>query len=334
MRAYVQVRYGDASAMELRDLPEPVAGDGEVLVRVHAAGLNPVDIKLRQGAQRAVNRLALPRVAGNELAGVVEAVGRGAERGRVGDRVCARTDVSALGAFAEYVAVPEDLVVAMPDSWDFTEAAGLPLAGGTALRAVRDELAVSDGDRVFVSAGAGGVGSFAIQLAKWRGAHVMTTASPRGEELVRSLGADEVVDHTRVRFREVLRDVDAAFDLVGGKVLVDTFAVVRRGARVVSVAGVPEPEMARKDLAAGPHLAALFWLASLGVRRQARRHGVTYRSLYTTPDAAALGELVRLGEEKQVRVVVDRVFSFADIAEALAYVEAGHAKGKVVVRLD
>jgi NADPH:quinone reductase-like Zn-dependent oxidoreductase len=195
MRAYVMTRYGDASAMELRDVPEPVAGDGEVLVRVRAAGLNPIDYKVRQGAMRMVHRLDLPQVAGSELAGVVEAVGAGVIRFAVGDRVFARVDKKKLGAYATYAVVDETLVGRMPQSLDFADAAGLPLAGLTALQALRDDLGVTKGERVFISGGAGGVGTLAVQLAVWMGAEVATTASPRGEERVRSLGATTVINY-------------------------------------------------------------------------------------------------------------------------------------------
>ena len=178
MRGYVLHRYGDATAMELREVPIPVAGAGEVLIRVHAAGLNPIDYKTREGKARLIMRLELPRVAGSELSGVVEAVGSGVTSFVQGERVFARVDKMKLGAFADYVAVSEDLVAAIPGGLDFVQAAVLPLAGLTALQALRDELAVTTGDRVFISGGAGGVGTLAIQLAKWMGAAVTTSPTP------------------------------------------------------------------------------------------------------------------------------------------------------------
>jgi alcohol dehydrogenase len=319
--------------MELREVPIPVVGAGEVLIRVHAAGLNPIDYKTRQGRARMVMRLQLPRVAGSELSGVVEAVGPGVTRFSEGDRVFARVDKAKLGAFADYVAVAEDLVAAMPGGLDFVEAAVLPLAGLTALQALRDELAVTSGDRVFISGGAGGVGTLAIQLAKWMGAEVATTASPRGETLVRSLGADHVIDYTRQRFRDVLHDYDAALDLIGGDNLTDSFAILKHGAKTVSIAGVPEPGTSREDLTGGPWLTALFWLVSARLRRQARRHGVGYRYMFMRPSGADLAVLARLVDENKLRVIMDRALPFAEIADAFAYLEQGQAKGKVAVRM-
>jgi NADPH:quinone reductase-like Zn-dependent oxidoreductase len=333
VRGYVLDRYGDATAMTLRDVPVPAAGAGSVLIRVHAAGLNPVDYKVRQGEMRLISRLDLPLVGGSELAGVVDAVGKGVTRFTEGDRVFARVDKSKMGAFADYAAVSESLVAAMPASLDFVQAAGLPLAGLTALQALRDELEVAKGDRLFISAGAGGVGTMAIQIATWMGAEVTTTASAAGEELVRRLGADRVIDYTREKFQDILHDYDAAFDLIGGGDLAATFAILKPGGKVVSIAGVPEPTTACQDLDAGPFVSALFWLASARVRRQARRHDVIYRYLFMHPSGEDLTFLAQLAEDRALEVVINRVFPFDQISDAFAYLEQGRAKGKVVVQM-
>lgn len=332
MQAAVMTRYGDASAMELREVPVPAAGDGEVLVRVRAAGLNPIDYKVRQGAMRMVTRLDLPRIAGSELAGVVEEVGAGVTRFAVGDRVFARVDKQQLGAFAAYAVVDERLLAKMPESLDFADAAGLPLAGLTALQALRDELGVRVGDRVFISGGAGGVGTLAIQLAVWLGAEVATTASPRGEELVRSLGATTVINYREQKFKDVLSEYDAAFDTTGGSDLRDIFTILKPGAGVVTIAGVPEPRSA-SDLGAGRLVAAAFWAMSAGIRRQARQRGIGYRFLFMHPDGTELGELAELVDKGELKPVTDRVFPFEQLDDAFAYLEEGRAKGKVVVQM-
>jgi alcohol dehydrogenase len=333
MRAYVLTRYGGPEAAELREVPVPEADQGCVRIRVHAAGLNPVDFKTRDGQLRVIRRYPLPIALGNDLAGTVEACGPGVTRFAVGDRVYARVDKDEMGALAEYACVHEALVARMPATLDFDAAGGAPLAALTALQALRDELRVAPGQRIFIPGGAGGVGTFAVQLAKIFGAEVATTASPRGEALVRRLGADVVVDYTRQRFEDQLREYDGAFDLIGGDTLARSFAVVKRGGLVVSIAGLPEPETARKDLGRGPGLAALFWLLSLGTRLAARRRGVRYRYLFMHPSGEDLAELARLIDAGRLEVVVDRVFPFAQVAEAVAYLESGRAKGKVVVRI-
>src|SRR6185369_3930219 len=275
MRALVLSGYGGPEHTALADVPQPSPRVGEILVRVHAAGLNPVDFKTRAGNLKVIRNYPLPIVMGNELSGVVEAVGPGVERFARNDRVFARVDKDNLGAFAELAVVHEDHAARMPVSLDFPAAAAVPLAALTALQALRDELHLSAGQGVFIPGGAGGVGTFAIQLAKHFGAHVATTASPRGEALVKRLGADVVIDYTRERFEDKLSDYDCAFDLVGGDTLARVWLMLKPGGRVVSIAGMPEPLTARKDLGRGSGLAALFWIASLTTRLRAARHGLT-----------------------------------------------------------
>ena len=333
MRAYVLTRYGGPGVMELREVPAPRPGPGDVRIRVAAAGLNPVDFKFRQGALRPISHFRLPIVAGCELAGTVEAVGPGPSRFAIGDPVYARVDKTRLGAFAELVCVQQEFVAAMPASVGFAEAAGLPLAGLTALQALRDELGVGRGTRLFISGGAGGVGTLAIQLAKDFGAEVTTTASSRGEALVRRLGADCVIDYTRENFAEALHDFDAVLDLVGGATLRDSFRIIRAGGRVVSIAGVPEPLTATKDLDSPPWITAAFWLMSMGIRRRARTAKASYRYLFMHPSADDLRTLAALVDGGHVQPVVDRRYPFAEIAEAFAALEQGHAKGKIVITL-
>jgi alcohol dehydrogenase len=333
MRALVLSRYGGPEHTALTDVPQPSPRAGEFLVRVHAAGLNPVDYKTRAGALRVIRKYPLPIVMGNELSGVVDAVGPGMVRFARGDRVFARVDKDFMGAFAEYAVVHEDHAARMPASLDFPSAAAVPLAALTALQALRDELYLSAGHRVFIPGGAGGVGTFAIQIAKHLAAHVATTTSPRGEALVKRLGADVVINYRRERFEDKLSGYDCAFDLVGGDTLARLWPVVKPGGRVVSIAGMPEPVTARKDLGRGSGLAVLFWVASLATRLRAVRHGVSYRYLFMHPSGADLAYLASLIEAKKLEVVIDRVFPFAEAKQALAYLETGRAKGKVVLAI-
>jgi len=316
------------------DVPAPAPRPRDILIDVRAAGLNPVDFKFRQGKLRAILRPTLPFVLGNELAGDVIAVGSDVKRFRVGDRVFARVAKDRGGAFAEQACVDEIHAAHMPGNLDFTAAAAVPLAGLTALQALRDELDVKPGQRVFISGGAGGVGTFAIQIAKWLGAHVTTTASKRGEALVRSLGCDEVIDYTSQSISEAGRGFDAGFDLIGGKTLEQMFEIMKPGTRIVSIAGLPEPQTATKDLGGRRALAAMFWIISYGIRSRARRSGVSYRYLFMHPSGTDLAQLAELIEPGKLKVVVDKTYPFANISEALAYVESGRAKGKVVVTMS
>lgn len=333
MRAYLMTAYGGPEVARIGEVPVPEPKPHEIRVRVRAAGLNPVDYKFREGVLRAIQRPSLPIALGSEFSGVVEAVGSQVTRFAVGERVYARVGKQDYGALAEYVCIDAQIVAKMPETLDFPAAAGVPLAGLTALQSLRDELHVGPGMRLLITGGAGGVGTFAIQLAKWLGAEVTTTASPRGEALVKRLGADRVVDYTRERLQDAVRDMDGALDLIGGETLSACFEGVKRGGKVVSIAGVPEPQTARKDLQAGAFLAALFWLVSRNVRKQARAHGVSYRYMFMRPSGEELAELARLIDAGKLEVVVDRVFPFGEVAEAFQYLEQGRAKGKVIVTM-
>jgi alcohol dehydrogenase len=334
MRAYVLKHYGGPEGSQLMDVPAPATGPRDILVAVRAAGLNPVDFKFREGKLRAILRPRLPFVLGNELAGEVIAVGSDVKRFRAGDRVFARVAKDHAGAFAEQACVDEDDAAQMPRDLDFTAAAAVPLAALTALQALRDELAVKPGQKVFISGGAGGVGTFAIQIAKWLGAQVTTTASQRGEALVRSLGCDEVIDYTSQDLSKTEARFDAGFDLIGGKTLEQMFEIMKPGTRIVSVAGVPEPQMAIKDLGGRRALAAILWIISYGIRSRARRAGISYRYLFMHPSGSDLAQLASLIEGGKLKVIVDKTYPFAKISEALAYVESGRAKGKVVVAMS
>jgi NADPH:quinone reductase-like Zn-dependent oxidoreductase len=331
MRAYVLKHYGGPEGSLLMDVPAPTPRPRDILVEVRAAGLNPVDFKFRQGKLRAILRPKLPFVLGNELAGEVIAVGSNVKRFRVGDRVFARVAKDRAGAFADQACVDEDDAAQMPRNLDFTAAAAVPLAGLTALQALRDELRVKPGQKVFISGGAGGVGTFAIQIAKWLGAHVTTTASKRGEALVRSLGCDEVIDYTVQNISSEEGRFDAGFDLIGGKTLEQMFEIMKPGTKIVSVAALPEPQTAIRDLGGRRALSAIFWLISYGIRSRARRAGISYRYLFMHPSGSDLALLAELIEQGKLKATVDRTYPLAKITEALDYVESGRAKGKVVV---
>src|ERR1700693_745318 len=334
MRAYVLERYGGPEGARLMDVPAPTPRPRDILVEVHAAGLNPVDYKFRQGKLRAILRPKLPFVLGNELAGKVIAAGSDVKRFRAGDRVFARVAKDRGGAFAEQACLDEDHAALMPRNLDFTAAAAVPLAALTALQALRDELGVKPGQKVFISGGAGGVGTFAIQIAKWLGAHVTTTASKRGEALVRSLGCDEVIDYTSRDISETGARFDAGFDLIGGKTLEQMFEIMKPGTKIVSIAALPEPQTAIKDLGGRRVLSTMFWIISYGIRSRARRAGISYRFLFMHPSGSELAQLAELIEQGKLKVIVDKSYPFANIADALAYLESGRAKGKVVVTMS
>lgn len=333
MQAFRIPSYGGPEKARIESIDRPRPNAGEILVRVRAAALNPVDYKFRQGMLRAIHRAQLPITLGSDLAGTVEAVGPSATKFAVGDRVFARTPHLTMGALAQFAAIPESVAAKMPENLDFETAAAVPLATLTALQALRDVLGVQRGWRLLITGGTGGVGTFAIQLAKRFGAEVIVTASSRGADLARRLGADRVIDYEKESFEEQLTGLDGAFDLIGGTTLRKAFRVVKKGATVVSVGGVPEPHTAQ-DLDGGTAMAVMFAAISVRERFAAWRNGARYRYYFMHSSGSDLEELAAMLETGTLEAVVDRTYPFARVADAFAYLEAGRAKGKVVVTMD
>lgn len=333
MKAFVVERYGDASAVRAGDVPDPQVGDQDVLVRIHAASVNPLDLRTRNGDFKVILPYRVPFVLGNDLAGVVVAAGAGVTRFTVGDEVYARPDKNRIGAFAELIAIHQDDVATKPTTLTMEEAASIPLVGLTAWQALVERANVQAGQKVLIHAGSGGVGTIAIQLAKHLGASVATTASTSKVELVKDLGADVVVDYKKQAFETVLHDFDVVLDTLGGETLDKSLQVLKPGGKVISIAGPPDPTFA-KELGANPLVRLVMTAMSFRTRQRARRRHVTYSFLFMRASGDQLREVTSLIEAGAIRPVVDRVFPFESTREALAYVEEGRAKaGKVVVRM-
>jgi NADPH:quinone reductase-like Zn-dependent oxidoreductase len=333
MKAFVVDRYGDADTVRAADVPEPTPGAHDVLVRIRAASVNPVDLKIRNGDFKAVLPLRAPFVLGFDLAGTVVAVGAAVTRFAVGDEVYALSEQGRMGAFAELIAIHQDDVAAKPTTLDMAEAASVPLVGLTSWQALVERADLRPGQKVLIHAGAGGVGSIAIQLAKHLGAVVAATASATKTDLVKSLGADVVIDYRKQVFETVLHDYDVVLDTVGGETLDKSLRVLRPGGTVVSIAGPPDPAFARQS-GANPAVRLAIAALSYRVRRRARRHRVRYSFLLVKPSGKELRELTALVDAGTIRPVVDSVFDFDRTREALAHLEHGRTKaGKVVIRM-
>ncbi|MFF4590557.1 NADP-dependent oxidoreductase [Streptomyces sp. NPDC001388] len=333
MKAFMVEKYGDQAGMRAADIPEPQVGADDVLVEIHAAGVNPLDLRIRNGDFKAFMPYRLPLVLGNDLAGTVVRVGASVTRFAVGDEVYARPDKGRIGTFAELIAVHQDDLAPKPATLTMAEAASLPLVALTAWQALVERARVRPGQKVLVHAGAGGLGSIAVQLAKALGAHVATTVSTAKVDLAKDLGADVVVDYRAQDFAEVLDGYDVVLDSLGGENLAQSLRVLKPGGTVISVAGPPDPAFAR-ELGANPILRLAMAALSFRTRRNARRRGVTYSFLFMKADGDQLRELTTLIDTGKIRPVVDRVFPFEETLQAMEYVEKGRAKaGKVVVTM-
>ncbi|MEV0580237.1 NADP-dependent oxidoreductase [Streptomyces sp. NPDC050392] len=331
MKTFMIERYGDKAGVHAREMPDPQVGADDVLVRIHAASVNPLDLRLRDGAFKAFLPYRLPLILGNDLAGVVVRTGSAVTRFAVGDEVYGRPDKDRIGTFAELIAVHQDDVAVKPANLTMEEAASLPLVALTAWQALVERAQVQPGQRILIHAGAGGLGSIAVQLAKQLGAHVATTVSTAKVDVAEELGADVVVDYRKQDFATVLDGYDVVLDSLGGETLEKSLRVLKPGGKVISVAGPPDAAFAR-ELGLSTVLRLVMSALSFRTRRRAGRHDVTYSFLFMRASGDQLRELAPLIEAGKIRPVVDRVFPFEQTRQALEYVEKGSAKaGKVVV---
>jgi len=332
MKALVLKRYGGLDQGVFADIPKPALKPDEILVRVHAAGLNPIDYMIPKGTFKPMLRFQLPATLGSDLAGVVVEVGIRVTRFKPGDAVFASIFDLGTGALAEFSVVPESAAALKPSNLDFVQAASIPMVGLTSWQALKERAKLKPGQKVFIPAGSGGIGTFAIQLAKHLGAKVGTTTSTGNMELVKSLGADEVIDYKKQKFEEVLRDYDAVLGTVRGDALEKSLRILKPKSNVVSLIGPPDVTFARARRM-NFFMKFVFGLLSRKIRRLAKKRDVTYSFLFVHPDGRQLAEIGELLQSGRIQPVIDKVFPFDQAKEALAYLEKGRAKGKVVVRV-
>lgn len=332
MKAFVLGRYGKKDALRLTEMPLPNLRDDEVLVQVHAAGVNLLDSKIRSGEFRLILPYRLPLVLGHDVAGEVVKVGPRVRLFKPGDEVYARTDDFRIGTFAEFVPVKEASLALKPRGLTMEEAASIPLVALTAWQALVVKAGLKEGQKVFIQAGSGGVGTFAIQLARHLGATVATTTSSANTALVKSLGADVVVDYRTQDFEEFVGGYDVVLNSQDGKTLEKSLRVLKAGGKLISISGPPDPAFG-KEIGAPVFVKLVMRLLSSGIRRKARSRQIDYSFLFMKASGSQLREITRLFDAGAVRPVIDRVFPFASTNEALAYVEAGRARGKVVIKL-
>jgi len=332
MKALTFKRYSKAPEIEFADVSRPALKSDEILVQVHAAGLNPIDNMIPRGTFKPILRFQLPATLGSDLAGVVTEVGSRVTRFKPGDAVFASIFDLGTGSIAEFAVVPESAAALKPTNLDFVQAASIPMVGLTSWQALKERVNLLAGQKVFIPAGSGGIGTFAIQLAKHLGAKVGTTTSQGNVELVRSLGADEVVDYKKEEFEKVLHGYDAVLGTVRGDTLEKSIGILKPGSTIVSLIGPLDAAFAharRLNFV----LAFIFGLMSRKIMRLARKRKVAYSFLFVRPDGnqlAQIGELLKTGH---IQPVIDKVFPFEQAKEALAYLAQGRSRGKVVVKL-
>jgi len=332
MKALILKCYGKSNQFEFADIPRPKIKPNEMLVQVYAAGLNPIDNMIPKGAFKPILKFQLPATMGSDLAGVVVEVGSRVTGFKTGDSVFASIFDLGTGALAEFAVVPESAAAIKPENLDFVQAASIPMVGLTSWQALKDRARLKPGQKVFIPAGSGGIGTFAIQLAKHLGATVGTTTSTGNVELVQRLGADEVVDYKKQEFEDVLQDYDVVLGTIRGDGIEKSLQILKPKSSVVSLIGPPDAAFAR---ARGMNflMKFIFGLISCKIIRQAKKRGSEYSFLFLHPDGHQLAEIGKLLDAGHIVPVIDTVFPFEQTKEALLYLEEGRAKGKVVVKI-
>lgn len=332
MKAYSISKYSKTDKMNLVELPEPSIKDDEVLIEIYAAGVNQLDSKIKGGEFKLILPYKLPLVLGHDIAGVITKIGLKVSKFNVGDQVYARPADFHIGAFTEYIAINEKDVALKPKNISFEEAASVPLVALTVWQALVEKANLRKGQKVFIQAGSGGVGIIAIQLAKYLGATVATTAGTGSFELLKQLGADVLIDYRTQDFESMLKDYDLVINSQDTKTLEKSLNIVKAGGKVISISGPPTPDFAKK-IGTSWVIRFILSLISSRIRKKAKKKGINYEFLFMTANGHQLEEITKLIESGVIKTILDKVYPFEQTNEALEYIGRGRAKGKVVVKI-
>ncbi len=332
MKAYIIDKYSKEDQLKLVNLPDPIVKDQDVLIEVHATSLNQIDNKIKEGEFKMLLPYKFPLILGHDLAGKIIKIGPNVRSFKVGDEVYARPSDLNIGAFAEYIAVNENDVSLKPNNLSMEEAASIPLVALTAWQAFFDKANLLKGQKVFIQAGSGGVGTIAIQLAKNIGAFVATTTSNDNIEMVKRLGADVVIDYKTQDFENILKAYDLVLNSQDEKTLIKSLNILKPGGKLVSISGPPDVSYA-KEFKLPWFLKIVFYFLSNKVMRLAKKLNIQYSFLFMKADGQQLKKIATLIEAEKIIPVIDRVFPFVQTNEALAYLAKGRAKGKVVIKV-
>jgi NADPH:quinone reductase-like Zn-dependent oxidoreductase len=332
MKVFIVKRYGKKEKLHLTEVADPVIKENDVLVRIHAAGVNLLDSKLRDGEFKVILPYKPPFTLGHDVAGVITKTGPRVTKFKVGDEVYARPKDHRVGTYAQLISIDENDVAFKPKNLTMEEAASIPLVGLTAWQALIEKANLKKGQKVFIQAGSGGVGTFAIQLAKHLGATVATTTSAANIDLVKSLGADVVIDYKKDDFENTLQGYDVVLNSQDQKTLEKSLRVLKPGGKLISISGPPDSEFAEK-IGAPWYVKLMVKILSSGVKKKAKRLGVSYSFLFMRAQGEQLSQITKLIEAGVIKPVMDKVFPFEQTNDAMSYVETGRSKGKVVVKV-
>ena len=332
MKAFVINKYSKNGGLQLAEMPVPEVKDNDVLVDVYAAGVNLLDSKIKTGEFKLILPYKMPLILGHDVAGVIVKVGKKVKKFKIGDEVYARPADYRIGTFAEFIAIDENDVALKPKNLSMEEAASIPLVALTAWQVLVEKAQIKEGQKVFIQAGSGGVGTIAIQLAKHLGAIVATTASAKSFDLLNELGTDLIIDYKNSDFENRLNNYDVVLNSQDQKTLEKSLEILKSGGKLISISGPPTPDFA-KEINAPWFVKMILSLLSFGIRKKAKNKNVEYSFLFMKANGDQLDKLTQLIESGKIKPVLDKVFPFEKTNEALAHVESGRSKGKVVIRI-
>lgn len=332
MKAFIINKYNKKGSLQYADMPIPKLKDNDILVEVHAAGINLLDSKIKSGEFKLILPYKLPLILGHDAAGVVVQAGKNVKKFKIGDQVYARPADHRIGTFAEFIAIDEKDAALKPKNISMEEAASIPLAALTAWQVLIERAQIKAGQKVFIQAGSGGVGTLAIQLAKHLGAVAASTTSAKNFDLLKDLGTDIIIDYQNSNFENILSDYDVVLNSQDQKTLEKSLKILKPGGKLISISGPPTPDFA-KEIGTPWFIKIILSLVSSGIRKKARNKNVEYSFLFMKADGQQLSKITALIEADIIKPVIDKIFPFDKTNEALSYVESGRAKGKVVVKI-
>lgn len=332
MKALQITGYGDVkNNLVFSEVEKPTVKDNQVLIEIHSASVNPIDYKIIEGILKQIRKLNFPCPIGFDVAGIVVERGSNVTNLKVGDEVYSRVPSESPGTFAEYIAVDSDVVCLKPSNLNFSESASLPLVGLTTIQSF-DKASLKSGNKVLIHAGSGGIGTFAIQYAKSKGAYVYTTTSTKNVEWVKELGADRVIDYKTENYLNIVNNIDIVYETLGGNYTIDAFKVIKNGGKVVSLIGNVDKETAR-ELELNRVFRFMLALKRMKITKQIKHKSAYYKLILMNSNGTQLNEIKKLVEDKLIKPVIDKEFSFSESIDALLYQKSGRAKGKIIIKI-
>ena len=333
MKSLMITKYGDInSSLEEQEIAKPALEENQILIKAYSSSFNPIDFKIVRGDFKAMGKVTFPIGTGRDVSGIIEEIGKNIKKFKKGDKVYSRVNESHVGTMAEYVVSNVKDTALIPSNLSFDESASIPLVGLTTYQALEDIAKLSKGEKILIHAGSGGIGTFAIQLAKHLGAHVTTTTSTKNISFVKGLGADKVIDYTSENYLDEGAVFDVVFDTLGGEHTLNSFKVIKNEGRVISISGAIDGATA-EQFGLNKFIRMILAFQARKVTRAASKKNAMYRFLFMSPNGEKLKKIAKLYESGEIKPIIDKTYNFSEAIQALEYLSKGHARGKVIVKI-